>query len=65
MDLKAELTDARHTNRELENDNEEIQDRLDEIAGIVVEDEDELDDEEFTLVSFRPLCRHHPGSGKA
>lgn len=55
-DLKAELADARRTIRELEDDNEDLQDRLDEIAGIVVEeedegdeDEDELDDEEVTL----------------
>jgi hypothetical protein len=45
-ELKAELADARRTIRELEEDNDELQDRLDAVAGIVVEDEDEEEDEE-------------------
>jgi len=45
-DLKAELADARRTIRELEDDNDELQDRLDEIAGIVVEGEEEEEDED-------------------
>ncbi len=59
-ELKAELAEARHTIRELEVENEELQDRIDEIAGIasegdeeedVDEFEDELDDEEIA-----PAC---------
>ena len=43
-ELRAELADSRRTIRELKDENEELQDRLDAVAGIVVEDED--DDEE-------------------
>jgi len=48
-ELRAELADSRRTIRELEDENEELQDRLDAVAGIVVDDgeeEDEEDDEE-------------------
>lgn len=41
QDLKAELAEANRTIRELEDENEELQDRLDEIAGIAAEDDDE------------------------
>ncbi len=42
-ELKAELAESRRTIRELEDENEDLQDRLDEIAGIVVEDDEEED----------------------
>lgn len=55
QDLKAELAEANRTIRELEDENEELQDRLDEIAGIAAEDDDEEaegepDDEEAVEV---------------
>ena len=48
-ELRAELANSRRTIRELEDENEELQDRLDAVAGIVVDDgeeEDEEDDDE-------------------
>jgi len=45
-DLKAELAEANRTIRELETENEGLQDRIDQIAGIAVEEEDEDQGEE-------------------
>ena len=60
QDLKAELAEANRTIVELEAENEELQDRLDEIAGIAAEDDDEdeegegdLDDEEVLETADR------------
>jgi len=44
--LKAELAEANRTIRELEEANEELQDRIDQIAGIAVEEDDEDEGEE-------------------
>lgn len=45
-ELRAELTEANRTIGELEDENEDLQDRLDEIAGLASEDEDEDEEEE-------------------
>ena len=45
-ELRAELADSRRTIRELEDENEELQDRLDAVAGIVVESGDDEDEDE-------------------
>lgn len=47
-ELRAELTEANRTIDELEDENEDLQDRLDEIAGLAAEDEDEEEDELVT-----------------
>lgn len=43
-ELRAELVEARRVIRELEEENADLQDRIDEIAGIAGEDEEEDDD---------------------
>lgn len=45
-ELRAELVEARRVIRELEEENADLQDRIDEIAGIAGEEEDEDEDEE-------------------
>jgi len=44
--LKVELAEANRTIQELEEENEGLQDRIDEIAGIAVEDDDDEEDDE-------------------
>ena len=42
-ELTAELAEANRTIRELQEENENLQERIDQIAGIAAEDDDELD----------------------
>lgn len=45
-ELRAELAEANRTVAELEDENEELADRLDEIAGIAVEEEEDEDEDD-------------------
>ena len=42
-ELSAELAEANRVIRELQEENENLQERIDQIAGIAAEDDDELD----------------------